>query len=50
MKRIEGESFEDYKLRRRNANSALKLYLKGQYIWEKGTYIKAKHGKIGYVS
>lgn len=48
MKRLEGESFEGYKLRRETANTALKLYLKGQYIWENGTYTKAKHGKIGY--
>lgn len=31
-KRREGESFEDYKIRRAKENKALKIYLKGRTI------------------
>lgn len=36
MKRNPGESFEDYKKRRLNANSFLKSYLKGKYLTRTG--------------
>ena len=49
MKRQDGESFEAYKERRRNANKALRVYLKGKVIWNNGTYVRKLHGKIGTV-
>jgi hypothetical protein len=33
MKRLPGEDFEEYKIRRRARNRALKHYLKGRMIW-----------------
>jgi hypothetical protein len=58
MKREFGETFEDYKERRSVANKDLKMKLKGKMVWfsknirnsqrefNKGTYIKAEHGKL----
>lgn len=48
MKRNSDEDFKDYKKRRCIANSRLKSYLKGHIIWNNGTYIKKKNGKIGH--
>lgn len=43
--RLEGETFEQYKERRRNVNSALRIYLRGTLVWkskEYGSYKKPK--------
>ena len=48
MKRLEGESFDDYRLRRKEASDRLKKYLKGYIIWNNGTYIKKIYGPIGF--
>lgn len=46
-----GESFDDYKARRKNQNGLFKRYLReGAGLWNamwQGTYIRAKHGPIG---
>lgn len=33
MKRLANESFEDYKLRRKSINQAVKLHMKGHYVY-----------------
>lgn len=41
MKRLESETFEEYRLRRLNSKIALKAFLKGRMLWNsknKGTY------------
>jgi hypothetical protein len=43
--RLEGESFEQYKMRRAMGNAQIKVNAKGRMFWnsqEQGTYIKAK--------
>lgn len=43
--RLEGEKYEDYKLRRKLAKQAIKQYLRGTVVWNssvQGTYIKNK--------
>ena len=43
MQRNEGESFEDYKIRRKKDNEETKFKLKGELIWESkkdGTFKK----------
>lgn len=54
MKRRDGETFEDYKLRRTEEQVALKQKLKGEMVWysknffssirqfNQGTYVKPK--------
>jgi len=48
MKRKEGESYKDYKERRKKENEELKGRLKGERVWpgEWGTYIKQIHGNV----
>jgi len=41
MKRRDGESYEDYRTRRKGEQKALKVYLKGRLYWDsskRGTY------------
>lgn len=41
--RLDGESFEDYKLRRKINNISIKYWLRGRMFWDsskKGTYWK----------
>ena len=33
MRRLDNESFEDYKLRRASLNQAVKLHMKGHYVY-----------------
>ena len=33
-KRLEGESFENYKKRQKLVNKAIKIYQKGRYVWK----------------
>lgn len=49
MKRLPEEDFKAYKNRRTEYNTHRRSYMKGRFIWNKGTYIKAIHGGIGYV-
>lgn len=42
MKRIENESFEQYRKRRRNAQSVIKKKLKGRVFFTGGTYVRPK--------
>ena len=37
-KRLEGESYDDYKIRRKNENKILKLYLKGRPVQQEPNY------------
>ena len=48
MKRLEKESYEDYKKRRAENNSFTKKRLKGLKVWpgDWGTYIGDVHGKV----
>jgi hypothetical protein len=50
-KRLESETFEEYKENLRAENKQLKERLKGKLIWNSsggnGTYVFKKHGKIG---
>ena len=44
--RLKGEDFEDYKLRRKLAKSAIKEYLRGRLVWKSfsfGTFVKNKN-------
>ena len=57
-KRLENESFEDYKIRQKMENFVYKYKLKGKYLWVSvdlsnkdwnrvgGTYEYKKHGKL----
>lgn len=52
-KRLEGETFPDYKLRLKNEHHHIKRYLKGRKIWPGknvgmfDTYTRKLHGEIG---
>lgn len=58
-KRLEGESYEDYKKRQKLIKKATKKYLKGRIRWAPhfrlpiegnyvaGPYVKEKHGELG---
>jgi len=48
MKRMENESFEDYKKRRVEDNAKTQKRLKGVKVWpgDWGTYIGDLHGKV----
>lgn len=48
MKRNEGESYEDYKERRKEGNKKLKRRLKGVKVWpgDWGTFQKSLHGNV----
>lgn len=58
-KRLEGESFEEYKKRRKIVKEIIKKYVSGRVIWQPnlpigstgqvaGPYIKALHGELNY--
>tara|TARA_R110000803_G_scaffold202313_1_gene267418 strand:+ start:325 stop:510 length:186 start_codon:yes stop_codon:yes gene_type:complete len=45
-KRLENETFEEYKIRRKKLKKDLKFYLQGEIIWDsklEGTYEKKIH-------
>lgn len=47
-KRLDNESFEDYKIRRAENKKLLKFYLKGEIVWEskkQGVFIIKNHGE-----
>tara|TARA_R110000824_G_scaffold357582_1_gene545140 strand:- start:1084 stop:1263 length:180 start_codon:yes stop_codon:yes gene_type:complete len=47
-KRLENETFEEYKIRRKKLKKDLKFYLQGEIIWDsklEGTYEIHKHKK-----
>jgi len=49
MKRLEGELFDKYRIRRSSENQRIKNYLLGRVVWNsgiKGTYIRKKHGEL----
>ena len=48
MKRMENESFEDYKKRRAEDNAKTEKRLKGVKVWpgDWGTYMGDLHGKV----
>ena len=44
--RLEGETYEEYKVRRKLAKEAIKQYLRGTVVWNssvQGTYIRPKN-------
>lgn len=46
MKRLDGESYDDYRERRTKATKALKKYLKGRVWWDSknfGTYVRPEN-------
>lgn len=46
MKRAENELYEDYIIRRKEANKSLKTKLSGKLVWDSktnGTYVKKIH-------
>ena len=45
--RREDESYEDYKKDLWTKEQLTRIYLRGRTIWNNGTYIRSKHGKIG---
>ena len=52
MKRLENQSMKDYKKTRKEFNRGNKKTIsRGFLVWnsvEKGTYIRAKHGKLKF--
>ena len=47
--RGENESYEDYKLRRKNNNKMIRTYLRvGRLVWHSGmgTYIRSRDGEL----
>jgi hypothetical protein len=48
-KRLEGESFDNYKARLKDEQNILKTYKRGVMIWNskvQGTYVRKIHGKL----
>jgi hypothetical protein len=39
-----GESFNSYKTRQKMEKKQIKIYLKGKYFWQGGTYVRTDKG------